>query len=217
MIDKKTHNQTGQDCNFTSKVPNTSNTGPKVYHNNYRFKPNNPGPGEYKITQTMEEATNQHKRANSEGAYIGQEPSSFGTKTKIGDFWKNEGETPFTKQTYHKNPGPGTYNHEKKKDAIKDKIIQEEAVHVAFASTEIRPVNKKVKSPNPGPGTYINIKNPLHCSIKGAQDEAKMDQQDDANGMKPNPFLSSTQREAFWQKPREGPDPGAYTQALVQV
>jgi len=71
MIDKKTHNQTGQDCNFTSKVPNTAHTGPKVYHDNYRFKPNNPGPGEYKITQTIEEATNQHKRANSEGAYIG--------------------------------------------------------------------------------------------------------------------------------------------------
>jgi len=75
-------------------------------------------------------------------------------------------------------------------------------------------VNKKVKSPNPGPGTYINIKNPLHCSIKGAQDESKMEQQEDA-GLKPNPFLSNTQRDAFWQKPKEGPDPGAYTGALV--
>lgn len=78
----------------------------------------------------------------------------------------NEGETPYTKQTYHKNPGPGTYNHDKKKDDIRTKIVNEEAVHVAFNSSDPRDMHKAIKSPNPGPGTYINIKNPLHTAFK---------------------------------------------------
>ena len=89
------------------------------------------------------------------------------TKTKRGDFWKNEGETPYTKQTYHKNPGPGTYNVNKKKDDVKNKIVMEEAVHAAFNSSEVRDVNKKLKpSSIPGPGNYIDINNPAHCSLK---------------------------------------------------
>lgn len=55
--------------------------------------------------------------------FVGQEPKSFLTKTKRGEFWKHEGETPYTRQTFAKVPGPGQYEHEKKKDDIKNKII----------------------------------------------------------------------------------------------
>ena len=56
--------------------------------------------------------------------FVGQEPKSFLTKTKRGEFWKHEGETPYTRQTFSKNPGPGQYEHEKKKDDIKNKIME---------------------------------------------------------------------------------------------
>jgi len=82
------------------------------------------------------------------------------------DYWKHEIETPYTKQTFHKNPGPGHYYSTKKKDDIKNRIVMEEAVHAAFNSTEERLSTKKIKSTNPGPGSYIDINNPLHCSLK---------------------------------------------------
>lgn len=69
---------------------------------------------------------------------MGQEPASFLTKTERGDFWKHEGETPYTRQTFAKVVGPGTYEHEKKKDDIKNKILMEEAVHVAFSQSDLR-------------------------------------------------------------------------------
>jgi len=63
-------------------------------------------------------------------------------------------------------PGPGQYDHEKKKDDIKNRIVMEEAVQAAFNSSDERVCNKKTKAPNPGPGTYIDINNPLHCCLK---------------------------------------------------
>ncbi|MFS8160349.1 MAG: hypothetical protein ACMG6E_09115 [Candidatus Roizmanbacteria bacterium] len=42
------------------------------------------------------------------------------------------------------NPGPGKYNHEKKKDDIKTKILLEESVHVPFSSSVERECNRKV-------------------------------------------------------------------------
>ena len=35
--------------------------------------------------------------------------------------------------------------------------------------------------------------------------------------MKPNPFLSNTQRESVWLKAKDGPDPGQYNPAMVVV
>ena len=83
------------------------------------------------------------------------------------DFWTNEITTPYTKQTFLKNPGPGSYNPGKKKgDDIKSKLLLEETVHVPFGSSDERDVNKKPKSNNnPGPGTYIDINNPNNSSI----------------------------------------------------
>ena len=139
------------------------------------------------------------------------------TKTKRGEFWKHEGETPYTRQTFSKNPGPGQYNHEKKKDDIKNRIIQEEAVHAAFNSSDPRPVNKKVKAPNPGPGTYVDINNPMHCSIKGAaknEDRAQQEEQ----GIRLGAFGSNTNRfKKSWLDPKVGPDPGQYIGELVKV
>ena len=124
------------------------------------------GPGAYKTGFSIENTAMEHHRANSDGNMVGQDPQSFLTKTKRGEFWRNEGETPYTKQTYHQNPGPGQYSIDKKRDTLKNKVIQEETVQAAFNSSDIRDVNKKIKSPNPGPGTYIDINNPFHSSIK---------------------------------------------------
>jgi len=66
----------------------------------------------------------------------------------------------------------------------------EEAVHVAFNSSDERYVNKKTKAPNPGPGTYIDINNPLHCSLKCQKDAlAKEDRaQQEEQGINVGPF-----------------------------
>jgi len=41
-----------------------------------------------------------------------------------GDFWKNELNAPFTKQTYLENPGPSHYVTEKKKgEDIKSRLL----------------------------------------------------------------------------------------------
>jgi hypothetical protein len=45
----------------------------------------------------MEKETKDHLRNNSGGMFVGQEPKSFLTKTKRGEFWKHEGETPYTR------------------------------------------------------------------------------------------------------------------------
>ena len=53
----------------------------------------------------------------------------FMSTTERGDFWKNELNAPYTKQTYLRNPGPGEYPIDKKKgDDIKTRLLQEETV-----------------------------------------------------------------------------------------
>ena len=62
-----------------------------------------------------------------------QNVNPFMSTTQRGDFWKNEFNAPYTKQTYLINPGPGQYPIEKKKgDDIKSRLLQEETVQVAF-------------------------------------------------------------------------------------
>lgn len=118
------------------------------------------------------------------------------TKTKRGEFWKHEGATPYTRQTFAKNPGPGHYNHEKKKDDIKNRIIMEEAVHAAFNSSDERHVNKRLKAPNPGPGSYIDPYLPINSSLKlQASSWNKEDRsQQEEQGIKLGPFGSNTHR-----------------------
>ena len=72
----------------------------------------------------------------------------------------NKIETPFTHSTAFQNPGPGKYDHSKKKNDIRTKII-EESSNIPFGTGAERACNKKqLKSQIPGPGTYIDINNP---------------------------------------------------------
>lgn len=47
----------------------------------------------------------------------------FSSVTGRADMWKNEMNAPYTRQTYHKNPGPGQYFGGKKKDDIKQRLL----------------------------------------------------------------------------------------------
>jgi hypothetical protein len=132
-----------------------------------------PGPGTYiKVPMNPNEAS-AYSSING-----GKDPnaSAFMSTTHRVDFWKNELATPFTKQTYLKNPGPGAYAVDKKKgDDIKSKLLMEETLHVPFGSSDEREVNKKVKSMGPGPGTYIDINNPNNSSICKSLNKIKED------------------------------------------
>lgn len=177
-----------------------------------------PGPGAYKNLESIEKRAEKISKMAMDSQMVGQEMAPFQTKTKRSDFWRNQMETPFTKQTYIQNPGPGAYKVEKKKDEIKSKIMMDEAVHAAFNSSEVRDTNKKIKSLNPGPGTYINIANPNHCSIKVTDKNLEDRSEQELQGIKLGPFGSNNQRFFnSWLKPKEGPDPGAYIGHLVKV
>ena len=156
-VSPKAFNATGQSSVFQSKVPNVKDL---------KIKNMNPGPGTYTTVVSIEKKATEHLKKNTDGQYIGQEPQSFLSKTQRGEFWKHEGQTPFTRQTFAKVVGPGHYDVEKKKDDLKNRIVQEEAVHVPFSSTDLRDFEKRPKTVGPGPGAYIDINNPLHCSFK---------------------------------------------------
>lgn len=157
ILGQKNFNSSGQYSVFQSRVPNCKDKPIKNIV---------PGPGAYQTVASIEKSSMENQAQNADGQIMGQEPRSFLSKTKRNDFWRNDAETPYTKQTFHKNPGPGQYDHEKKKDDVKNKIIAEETVNTAFNSSEARPCNKNFKNPNPGPGTYIDINNPQHCAFK---------------------------------------------------
>lgn len=92
--------------------------------------------------------------------------------------------------------------------------MNEEAVHVAFNSSDVRDINKTLKSPNPGPGTYININNPHHCAFKSSGNLVANDDRNfqEEQGVKLGPFGSNQERfYKSWLKPKDGPGPGQYT------
>ena len=60
-------------------------------------KNNNPGPGSYQETRSIERSTNENLKGATDGAMMGQEPASFLSKTERGEFWKHEGATPYTR------------------------------------------------------------------------------------------------------------------------
>jgi len=112
------------------------------------------------------------------------------------------------------NPGPGKYNHEKKKDDIKTRILMEETVHVPFGSSEERGCFKKppTKQNLPGPGTYIDIFNPLNSSVSKPLLKFSSDRTfAEAHGIKLGAFGTNSKRfdrGAFDGK--NGPGPGQY-------
>lgn len=96
------------------------------------------------------------------------------------DFWKNELDAPFTKQTYLQNPGPGSYSvnaTKKKENELKSRILMEHSaqMHVPFNCSDERTCNKKTKTVAPGPGTYIDINNPNNSSICKSLNKIKED------------------------------------------
>lgn len=74
----------------------------------------------YKESRTIEE--------KGENPILSQDPGSFMSKTARGRFWQHDEKAPYTRQTFSTVVGPGQYDHEKKKDNIKNKILIEETV-----------------------------------------------------------------------------------------
>lgn len=144
-----------------SKVPNCKETKTK--------NATMPGPGLYdsKLVKHGDPSTLGSKQGASteESSTMSQTQNPFLSGTGRAEMWKAELNAPYTKQTYIKNPGPGQYFASKKKDDIKQRLLQEETVTVPFGASDDRICNKPVKAPNPGPGSYIDVNNPNTSSV----------------------------------------------------
>ena len=142
--------------------------------------------------------------------------SPFLSTTDRGDFWKNELNAPYTKQTYLENPGPGQYDAKgkKKENEVKNRILWEHSMqmHVPFNTSDERGCNKKTKTAAPGPGTYIDINNPNNSSICKSLNKIKEDRTlAESQGVKLGAFGTTTGRfTKSWMNPKEGPGPGFY-------
>jgi hypothetical protein len=169
-----------------------------------------------------------HRRINSDAGESNMNSTSYSmtganrtnqnfmsTTKREKDFWVNKIETPYTHPTHMVNPGPGKYNHEKKKDDIKTRLLVEETVHVPFGSSEERSCMKKgsqVKHIVPGPGTYIDINNPLFSSVSKPLLKFSSDRTfAEAHGIKLGAFGTNSKRfEKGEFEGKIGPGPGHY-------
>ena len=124
---------------------------------------NLPGPGTYdsKKMKLGDPSTLGSKAGAStdDSSTLSQNPNPFMSKTARCDMWTNSLEAPYTKQTFKQNPASNFYFDNKRKEDIKQRLLQEETVTVPFGSSDERPCNKAIKAPNPGPGNYINVYN----------------------------------------------------------
>lgn len=202
-VDKKIFNTSGNSV-FCSKVPNAKDA--KIKNTSL------PGPQAYdpRILKRGDKSTFESNIGSTDdSSTLTQNLNPFLSSTGRADMWKNEMSAPFTRATYSKNPGPGQYFHGKKKEEIKQRLLQEETVKVPFGSSDERPCNKMVKAANPGPGTYIDINNSKHSSIGKSmlQEDRQVAQQE---GVKLGAFGSATERTSFWVQPKDGPSPGQY-------
>ena len=146
------------------------------------------------------------------GGGIKANQNFLSTTKREKDFWVNRIETPYTHPTHMLNPGPGKYNHEKKKDDIKTRLLVEDTVHVPFGSSEERACMRKnvAKQPNPGPGTYIDINNPLYSSVSKPLLKFSSDRTfAEAHGIKLGAFGTNSKRfEKGVFDGKNGPGPG---------
>lgn len=198
-----------------TKIKNFENLGPGVYEKDL-------GPNASTIL-----SDNGHLRSNSDSRLGESEFNKSGilgasktnqnfmsTTKREKDFWINKIDTPYTHPTHLVNPGPGKYNHEKKKDDIKTRILMEETVRVPFGSSDERPCLKKpaIKQPIPGPGSYIDINNPLFSSVSKPLLKFSSDRTfAEAHGIKLGAFGSNTKRfEKGEFVGKLGPGPGYY-------
>ena len=104
-------------------------------------------------------------QSTEETSTMSANQNPFLSSTGRADMWKAEMNAPYTKQSYLKNPGPGQYFGGKKKDDIKQRLLQEETVTVPFGASDDRLCNKPVKAANPGPGSYIDVNNPISSRV----------------------------------------------------
>ncbi len=149
--------------------------------------------------------------STEESSTISQTQNPFMSGTGRADMWSYELNAPFTKQTYIKNPGPGQYFSNKRKDDIKQRLLQEETVTVPFGGSDDRLCNKPVKAPFPGPGSYIDVNNPNNSSVCKSLAKIQEDRQLAASqGVKLGAFGSTTDRNTYWVEAKEGPAPGYY-------
>lgn len=199
-VKSKQFNAQGNTTNFLSKVPMAQDirvAGGEL-----------PGPGTY-IQVYKDDKEPANTSVNSTQLV---KPSAFMSTTHRVDFWTNEMQTPFTKQTFKQNPGPGTYVVDKKKaDDIKSRLLMEEAQRVPFGSSDERDLNKKMKLTGPGPGTYIDINNPNNSSICKSLNKIKEDRTlAESQGIKIGAFGSTANRwnKSAWNNPKDGPGPG---------
>ena len=125
---KKNFNSTVKNSIFSSKVPNCKDA---------KIKNDKPGPGHYtnvmphKLKEDVSTASETGESSFVSGASRQRNPFVF--TTHRSDFWSNEVDAPYTKQTFMTNPGPGHYPIGKKKgDDIKSRLLVEETVNVAF-------------------------------------------------------------------------------------
>lgn len=80
-----------------------------------------------------------------------------------------------------------------------------------FGASDDRTCNKPVKAPFPGPGSYIDVNNPNTSSVCKSLAKIQEDRQLAASqGVKLGAFGSTTDRETFWVKGKDGPSPGQY-------
>ena len=101
-----------------------------------KIKDDKPGPGHYTNVFAKTCSGDASVQGSTQDSHFGVSTASgrqtvnpFMSTTQRGDFWKNELNAPYTKQSYLSNPGPGQYPIGKKKaDDIKNRILQEETV-----------------------------------------------------------------------------------------
>lgn len=157
---KKQFNSSGNASIFLSKVPNCKDT--KIKGTDL------PGPGFYdsKMVKHGDRSTiGSVRAASTDESNMNSQLNPFLSGTGRGDMWRNKINAPYTKASFLQNPGPGQYFCNKKKDDIKQRLLQEETVTVPFGASDSRACNKRINNPNPGPGSYIDINNPNTSSV----------------------------------------------------
>lgn len=112
-------NAKGEESVFLSRVPNCKDA--KI--RNVAL----PGPGQYQ-QRAMKNGDSSDLASRggvttADTSMAGDSTIFFGSKTMRGQFWKNELDAPYTKATFNKAPGPGSYLASKKKEDIRARLL----------------------------------------------------------------------------------------------
>ena len=138
------------------------------------------------------------------------------SSTKREGFWDNNITAPYTKPTFVKGvPGPGKYDHEKKKDRRQTFVEEKTSNYIPFSASSQRDCLKdNGKTGAPGPGQYIDVNKPQYSSVAKNLLKFSQDQmQAKAHGVQIESFGSKTEkfRDGGYFKPKLGPGPGDYS------